>query len=139
MAGQCSVLYINVSSLVETQTCALRSLGFDVVEMNDVPAREALAAFHAVVVRAEPATRLTTVAARLRSAPKFGRRALIALVPATLPVRNRRDAIDSGFDTVLPQHCSARDLAAAILSLLRKYPEHRCVLRSHPSRRRAAA
>jgi len=139
VAAQCSILYINASAVVETQTCALRALGFDVVEMNDVPARETLAKYHAVIVRTEAAACLTTVAARLRSAPMFGRRVLLALVPATVPVRPRRDAIDAGFDAVVPQHCSARDLAATILSLLRKYPEHRCVLRSRTGRRRAAA
>jgi DNA-binding response OmpR family regulator len=139
VTGQCSILYINASSFVDTQTCALRALGFDVVEVSDVPARETLATYHAVIVRIEAATRLTTVAARLRSAPMFGRRVLIALVPATVTVRARRDAIDAGFDSVAPQHCSARDLAATILSLLRRYPEHRCVLRSRTGRRRVAA
>ena len=136
MDGQCSILYINAGSFADTQTCALRSLGFEVVETSDVPARESLAQYHAIIVGAAPATRLTTVAARLRSAPMFGRRALIALVPAAVTASARREAIDAGFDGVLPQHCSARDLAAAILSLLRKYPEHRCVLRAHTGRRR---
>lgn len=138
MPEQCSILYINAGGFADTQTCALRSLGFDVVEMDDVPPRETLAEYHAVLLRTSNG-RLPVVAARLRAAPLFGRRALIALVPASMPPRDRRDAVDSGFDLVLPAHCSARDLAAAILSLLRKYPEHRCVMRSHTSRRRAAA
>jgi hypothetical protein len=122
---------------VDTQTAALRSLGFHVVEMDDVPPRETLASYHAVVLRASTRCSLPSVAARLRSAPLFGRRVLIALVPARVTTRERRDAIDSGFDLVLPEQSSARDLAASILALLRKYPEHRCLLRSH-TRRRAA-
>jgi hypothetical protein len=137
VTGQCSILYINTDSFVDTQTAALRSLGFHVVEMDDVPERDALAKFHAVVLRAGIGSRLPCVAARLRSAPLFGRRVLIALVPASVTARERREAIDSGFDLALPEQSSARDLAASILALLRKYPELRCVLRSH-TRRRAA-
>ncbi len=138
MSEQCSILYINAGGFADTQTCALRSLGFDVVELGDVPPRDTLAKYHAVLLRASNA-RLPIVAARLRAAPLFGRRALIALVPASMASRDRREAVDAGFDLVLPAHCSARDLAASILSLLRKYPEYRCVMRSHTGRRRAAA
>lgn len=137
--GQCSILYINTCEFSDTQTSALRALGFDVVEVGDVPARDSLARHHGVIVRMRNGKRLTSVAARLRSAPLFGRRVLIALVPSTVTVAERRDAVHSGFDVVLPEQCSARDLAAAILSLLRKYPEHRCLLRSHKQRRRVAA
>lgn len=139
MAGQCSILYINTDGCPDTQAAALRALGFDVVEADDVPARDTLAKHHAVIVRMTQGRQLTSVAARLRAAPLFGRRVLIALVPASVTMRERRDAVDCGFDLVLPQQCSARDLAAAILSLLRRYPEHRCVLRSHHNRRRQAA
>lgn len=139
MTGQCSILYINVDRVSDTQSAALRALGFDVVEVADVPVRETLATYHAVILRMQDGRRLTSVAARLRAAPLFGRRVLIALVPASVSVRERRDAVDSGFDLVLPQQCSARDLAASILTLLRRYPEHRCLLRSHISRRHAAA
>lgn len=137
VSAQCSILYINTDSFVDTQTAALRSLGFHVVEMDDVPARDALAKYHAVVLRAGTGNRLPSVAARLRAAPLFGRRVLIALVPGCVTARERREGVDSGFDLVLPEQSSARDLAASILSLLRKYPEHRCLLRSH-TRRRAA-
>jgi len=137
VSGQCSILYINTDSFVDTQTAALRSLGFHVVETDDVPARDALTKYHAVVLRAGTGRWLPSVAARLRAAPLFGRRVLIALVPGCVTTRERRDAVDSGFDLVLPERSSARDLAASILSLLRKYPEHRCLLRSH-ARRRAA-
>ena len=139
MTGQCSILYINTGGFTDTQASDLRALGFSVVEADDVPARETLAAHHAVIVRMKHGSQLPSVAARLRAAPLFGRRVLIALVPASVTMRERRDAIDCGFDLVLPEQCSARDLAAAILALLRRYPEHRCILRSHTSRRRPAA
>lgn len=139
MAGQCSILYINTGGFSDTQTAALCGLGFDVVEVDDVPARDGLSKHHAVIVRMTEGKRLTSVAARLRSAPLFGRRVLIALVPCSVPSIDRRDAVHSGFDLVLPEQCSARDLAASILSLLRRYPEHRCVLRTHNNRRRPAA
>ncbi len=139
MTGQCSVLYINTDGFTDTHSSALRGLGFDVHEVDDVPPRETLAKYHAVIVRMTDGPRMTSVAARLRSAPLFGRRILIVLVPASVTERARRDAVESGFNLVLPQESSARDLAAAILSLLRRYPEHRCVLRTHNNRRRAAA
>src|SRR5262245_55098636 len=128
---QCSILYINTGGVTETQAAALRALGFDVVEIDDVPPRDTLAKHHAVIVRLKHGPRLTSVAARLRAAPLFGRRVLIALVPASVTMRERRDAVDCGFDLVMPEQSSARDLAASILSLLRRYPEHRCLLRSH--------
>lgn len=139
MTGQCAILYINADGFTDTQSAALRALGFDVVEADDVPARETLTKYHAVIVRLNEGRLLTSVAPRLRAAPLFGRRVLIALVPASVTMRERRDAIDCGFNLVLPQQSSARDLAASILSLLRRFPEHRCVLRSHNNRRRAAA
>ena len=43
-----------------------------------------------------------------------------------------------GFDATLPTDCSGRGLAAAILKLLRPYPEYRCFLRSPSGRRKAA-
>lgn len=139
MAGQCSILYINTDGVIGTHASALRALGFDVVESDDVPARDTLANHHAVIVRMAQGRHLTSVATRLRAAPLFGRRVLIALVPASVTLRERRDAVDCGFDLALPEQCRARDLAASILTLLRRYPEHRCVLRSHINRRRDAA
>jgi len=139
VAGQCAILYINSAGCTGTHTAALRALGFDVVEADDVPERDTLAKYHGVIVRLNNGHPLTSVAARLRAAPLFGRRVLVALVPASVTTRERRDAIDSGFNLVLAQQSSARDLAASILSLLRRYPEHRCVLRSHTNRRRTAA
>ena len=139
MAGQCSILYVNTVGVIGTHASALRALGFEVVETDDVPARDTLANHHAIVIRMKQGRQLASVAARLRAAPLFGRRVLIALVPASVTLRERRDAVDCGFDLALPAQCSARDLAASILTLLRRYPEHRCVLRSHLNRRRDAA
>lgn len=143
VAGQCSILYINAinsDGFAETHTGALRSLGFDVVETKDLPAaRGALTRYHALVVRVPEGSKLPSIATRLRAAPLFGRRVLISLVPGAVTARQRREAVDSGFDRVLPAECSARILAAAILAILRKYPEHRCVVRGHGNRRRAVA
>jgi methylmalonyl-CoA mutase cobalamin-binding subunit len=139
VAGQCAILYINAGASAETHATALRALGFDVVETGDVPARDSLANYHAIVVRIKNGPPLTHVATRLRAAPRFGRRVLIGLVPASMTTRERREAVHCGFDVVLPEQSSARDIAASILSRLRRYPEHRCVLRSHSNRRRAAA
>jgi len=139
MAGRCSILYINADGFGETQSAALRSLGFDVEEVSDVPMREILVRHHGVIVRLKNGRQMPAVSTRFRAAPLFGRRVLIALVPASVTLRERRDAVDSGFDLVLPEQSSARALAAAILMLLRKYPEHRCILRSHANRRRAVA
>lgn len=139
VSSQCSLLFINTDGFTDTQACALRALGFVVVEETDVPERDTLARHHGIIVRMTNGRRLTSVAARLRAAPLFGRRVLLALVPASVTMRERRDAIHCGFDLVLPQESSARDLAASILSLLRRYPEHKCLLRTHTSRRREVA
>jgi hypothetical protein len=134
----CVILYINSSGADDTQCQGLRSIGFQVVEDADIPGGQTLENYHAVVLRARPGCPLSTVAMRFRARPRFGRRVLIALVPPSVTARARRDAVDSGFNGVLDEECSARDLAAAILGLLRKYPEHRCVLRTVTGRRKAA-
>jgi len=139
MTGRCSILYINADGFADTQSTALRSLGFDVEEVCDLPAREVLVRHHGVIIRLKNGPQMTGVSTRLRAAPLFGRRALIGLVPNSVTLRERREAVHSGFDLVLPEQCSARDLAASILMLLRKCPEHRCVLRFHTNRRRAVA
>jgi CheY-like chemotaxis protein len=135
---QCSILYVKPACQEETQAKVLRSLGFRVDEAEDLPANEAFAQYHAVVVRANSGCPLPMLAARLRAKPRFGRRILIALVSATLSQQDKREAVASGFDYTLPERCGARDLAATILRLLRPYPEFRCLLRSPSGRRRAA-
>ncbi|HYT74684.1 MAG TPA: hypothetical protein VEL79_08045 [Vicinamibacterales bacterium] len=136
--SQCVILYINSSASDCTQTRALRSLGFRVVETGDIPEGDTMEGYHAVVLRAKSDCPLPSVATRFRARPGFGRRVLIALVAASVSLRAKHDAVDSGFDLVLPEDCSARDLAAAILGLLRRFPEYRCLLRSITGRRRAA-
>jgi hypothetical protein len=116
----------------------LRALGFRVDESEELPSNEAFAAYHAVVVRPARHCDLPMLAARLRAKPNFGRRVLVALLPAPIPARVQREAVLSGFDQALPQTCGVRDLAASILRLLRPYPEYRCLLRFPGGRRKAA-
>jgi len=134
---QCSILYVTPHR-VGTQVDALTSLGFHVDKDQDLPATGALSAYHAVIVHAHAGRNLPMVAARLRAKPHFGRRALLALVPDEMADRDRREAIHSGFDDTLPDTCGVRDLAAAILRLLRPFPEFRCILRAPGGRRKAA-
>lgn len=135
---QCSVLFIKSGSRDETQIKALRSLGFRVVEADDLPAPDVLNACHAIIVRAKADCPLAMLGTRLRAKPRFGRRVLIALVADGTSARDKRDAVSCGFDLALPANCSARDLAANILRLLRPYPEYRCLLRAPNGRRKAA-
>jgi hypothetical protein len=135
---QCSILYINAGAREETHAGALRDLGFSVDVVDDLPSADVLAAYHAVVVCVDAHINLPSLGARLRAKPRFGRRVLIALVPATISERQRREAAVSGFDVALARCCSARDLAAHILRRLRPYPEYRCLLRTPQGRRKAA-
>jgi hypothetical protein len=136
--SQCSILYVRPSAGGETQVKILRMLGFRVDEFADLPPTEAFAQYHAILVRPESGYPLPVLAARLRAKPHFDRRVLIALVPDSLSERNKREAVQSGFDFTMPESCGARDLAATILRRLRSYPELRCVLRSPTGRRKAA-
>lgn len=134
---QCSILYVTPRR-DGTQVAALKALGFHVDQDQDLPATWALAGYHAVVVQTDAGRNLPMLAARLRAKPHFGRRVLLALVPDEMADRDKREAIHSGFDYALPDTCGARDLAAAILRLLRPYPEFRCILRVPGGRRKAA-
>jgi hypothetical protein len=134
--NQCSILYVRPAGHEETQIRILRTLGFQVDELEDLPSTETYTRYHAILVRADCA--LPMLATRLRAKAHFGRRVLIAMVPDTLSDRNKREAMASGFDYTLPANCGARDLAATILRLLRPYPEYRCLLRSPTGRRKAA-
>ena len=135
---QCGILFIGRCGCDRERIAALRSLGFRVEETAEVPSPEELARHHAVVIRVLPNTSLPMLGARLRGRPRFGRRALIALVGSTVTDRQKREATMSGFDLTMPDSCSARDLAAHILRLLRGYPEYRCLLRAPNGRRKAA-
>jgi hypothetical protein len=136
--NQCSILYVHDGSMQDTPVEGLKTLGFTVVAVEDLPSDESLAPHHALIVRARPGCSLPMLAARLRAKARFGRRVLIALVPADTPERACREAVLSGFDATLPADCSPRGMAAAVLRLLRPYPEFRCFLRSPSGRRKAA-
>jgi len=135
---QCSILYIDAGAPSDTHAAALRDLGFSVDVVDDLPSAEVLSGYHAVVVRVGAQINLPGLGARLRAKPRFGRRVLIALVPATCGERQRREAAVSGFDVALHDCCTARNLAAHILRRLRPYPEYRCLLRTPQGRRKAA-
>jgi hypothetical protein len=134
---QCAILFLGPASKSEdARTLALRALGFRVDQSDDVPS-DGFSEYHAVIVRARNRD-LTMLAARLRARRHFGRRVLLALVPEEMADREKREAVLSGFDSILANTCGARDLAATILRLLRPYPEYRCLLRLPGRRRRAA-
>ena len=134
---QCSILYVT-SFRNGTQVDALTALGFHVDKEQDLPATWAMAGYHAVIVHADAVPSLPMLAARVRAKRHFGRRVLLALVPDAMADRDKREAVHSGFDDTLPDTCGVRDLAAAILRLLRPYPEFRCILRAPGGRRKAA-
>jgi hypothetical protein len=140
---QCSILfvmplYVKSGPPEKTQTPALRALGFRVDECEEFPANDVFPTYHAVIVRLGAECDLTMLGARLRAKPRFGRRVLVALVRGTVTDRDKREAMQSGFDHMLPDTCGARDLAATILRILRPYPEYRCLLRNPGGRRKAA-
>ena len=134
---QCSILYVTPRG-DGTQVGGLKALGFHVDEGRELPPSDALTRYHAIIVRAHDGFQLPMLAARMRAKPHFGRRVLVALVPEAMADRDKREAIHSGFDYTLPESCGVRDLAAAILRLLRPYPEYRCILRAPGGRRKAA-
>jgi hypothetical protein len=135
---QCSILYIQPGPREGMHVGALRALGFTVDIVNDLPPAETLAVYHAVLVRVPHGRGLTVLGTRLRAKPRFGRRVLIGLVPESCTDRERREAVQSGFDDTLPEACSPRDIAALVLRRLRPYPEYRCLLRAPNGRRKAA-
>jgi len=139
VAEQCTILFIRSSGTDEEVLNALRSLGFRVVDTEELPPNEEFRTYHAVIVHAYPGCPLTMLDARLRAKPRFGRRVLIAFVPVGTTDRQKREAVISGFDLALPDDRSARDLAAAVLRTLRPYPEYRCLLRAPNGRRKVAA
>ena len=138
MSVQCGILFIGPCGGDRERIAALRSLGFRVEESREVPSTEELARHHAVVVRVLPNHSLPMLGARLRGRPHFGRRVLLALVAPNVTDREKREATMSGFDLTMPDGCTARDLAAQILRVLRGYPEYRCLLRAPNGRHKAA-
>jgi hypothetical protein len=138
VATQCGILFVGPCASDADRLAGLRRLGFRVDEHADIPSTEELAAYHAIVVRSCRGDALPMLGARLRGKPHFGRRVLMALVTPDVSDRAQREARMSGFDLTLPDTCTARDLAAQILRLLRGYPEYRCLLRAPNGRRKAA-
>ena len=138
MVQQCGILFIGPCGRDSGRVAALRSLGFRVAELEVLPAVEDLDGHHVVIVRAIPGCSLPMIGARLRAKAQFGRRLLIALVADGVSERDNREALMSGFDATLPDRCSARDIAAHVLRLLRGFPEYRCLLRAPNGRRKAA-
>ena len=137
MAAQCGILFIGPGTTDSARIASLRSLGFRVDASTEIPGPAEVAHHHALVVHSVR-DRWSVVATRLRGMAHLDRRALLALVPADTPERDKRDAVMSGFDVALDDCCSARDIAAQILRLLRSYPEYRCLLRAPNGRRKAA-
>ena len=137
MAAQCGILFIGRGSIDAARIASLRALGFRVDERRDVPGPAEIEPHHALVVHSvrDP---WSVVATRLRGMAHLDRRALLALVPTETPDRDKRAALMSGFDATLSDRCSARDIAAQVLRLLRAYPEYRCLLRAPNGRRKAA-
>ena len=138
MGSQCGILFIGPCGADSARVAALQSLGFRVGESVELPSADELATYQAIVVRGITNDSLPALGARLRAKPRFGRRVLIALVTDLVSDRDRREATMCGFDQTLPESCSARDIAAHVLRLLRAFPEFRCLLRAPNGRRKAA-
>jgi hypothetical protein len=138
LVNQCGILFIGRCGSDDRRLAALRSLGFRVDESEHLPSGDDLHVYHAMIVRSQPGCSLPMVGARLRAKPHFGRRVLIALVAGDVSDRDNREAMMSGFDLTLHDGCSARDITAHILRLLRGIPEYRCLLRAPNGRRKAA-
>ena len=137
LAIQCGILFIGARAIDHARIASLRALGFRVSESTDIPNPAEVEAHHALVVHSVR-DRWSVVGARLRGMAHLDRRALLALVPADTPDRDKRDAVMSGFDVALTDACSARDIASQVLRLLRAYPDYRCLLRAPNGRRKAA-
>ena len=136
---QCAVMFVNPVREWIPHPEVMRAMGFLVREITDWPTDDAAVRdFHVVIVRVKEIQTAPMLAARLRAKPHFGRRLLIALVPASTSPANRRAAEASGFDEVVPESCDTRQLTTRILRSLRTRPELRCVL-PPPERRRSAA
>lgn len=127
--NQCSILYVKTAPGGGTHAPALRALGFRVAERKELPTNEGLAPYPVVIVWAAVDCNLPMLATRLRAKPNFGRRILLALVPDAMAGRHQREAVLSGFDHTVPGSCGARDLAAAVVRLLRADPRYRRLVR----------
>jgi hypothetical protein len=135
---QCAVMFLNPVRDRPAHPSAMRSMGFVVHEFSEWPRDDAaVREYHVVVVHVKEIESAPMLAARLRAKPHFGRRLLVALVPAVTPQSDRRSAEASGFDDVVNDCCDSRHLTARILRGLRARPELRCILPPVP--RKSAA
>lgn len=138
-AKQCSVLLIDPGDTPSPHGLMFDTLGFRVKHARDWPDDDrAILEYHVVIVRVRNMGGAPMLAARLRAKPRFGRRVLIALVPASTPIADRIAARTSGFDDVMDDCCESRDLAGRVLRRLRARPEYHCVLPPDDKRRPAA-
>lgn len=135
---QCSILFIGGALDRVGYSEALRSIGFLVREVEELPESSDLIKHHVVIVSAPQPSLLPKLGARLRAAPRFGKRLLLALIPGPNHETLRRDGLMSGFDEVLPRTITGRQLAAVIITKLRTIPEYRCLLTPLTKRRPAA-
>jgi DNA-binding response OmpR family regulator len=133
------VLMINPMRTGSPQRTTLEALGFRVTETDDWPDDDlAVLDYQVVIVRLQNIVGAPMLGARLRAKPRFGRRVLVALVPASTSMRERVSARSSCFDEVLTDCCDGRQLVARVLRRLRTRPEYRCVLPPSDRRRTAA-
>jgi len=132
---QCSLLIVNCSNRESPHKEELGHRGFRITELNEWPPDDVVLASQVVLVVLRHLDAIGMLAARMRAKPRFGRRILIALVPAVTPA-DRRIAIGAGFDDAVGEAGGARALIARILRVLRTRPEHRCFL---PELKRRAA
>ncbi len=138
-AKQCAVLIVNPQRARLPYRATLEGLGFLVTETPDWPTDDRrILDYHVVIVLVRNIDGAPMIAARLRAKPRFGRRILIALVPASTSLPERFTARTCGFDDVLEDCCDARQLLARILKQLRARPEYHCVLPPADRRRSAA-
>lgn len=134
---RCSVLVVAENGTVVPQQATLEAIGFHVECAEALPCDASLLAFEAVIAILPAVARVGPFAARARAQRHFGHRALIALVPDTVPEIERRRAAAAGMDAVLPVSAGGRDLAARILARLRQQPEHRCSIVPRPPKHAA--
>ena len=136
---RCSVLVIDPAPKPTAHRKQLAALGFRVTQERAWPENDQqVLDYEVIIVRLPAMNGAPMLAARLRAKPQFGRRVLIALVPASVPLSDRVSARTSGFDEVLTDCCDARQLTSRILRRLRTRPEYHCVLPPGDRRRRAA-
>jgi hypothetical protein len=133
---QCAVLFLD-SRGQTPQARELRDMGFVVHECLEWPDDGAVREYHVVIVRTHAIAEAPMLAARLRAKPHFGRRLLLSLVDRRTSPQVRRSLEASGFDDVLDECSTGRELATRILRALRRRPELRCML--PPLRTRSAA